>query len=333
MSEEATRREAIAILNRHCEYMDGLTRGQRFIGMNNAIAAVTEALRTPASPTDTEGKTFAGFANWFESMPADHPVTVTVADIRRWAQEAGRQWTSALSAAASPGSDVVDTVAAVLERWDNTPPPNDFTGHAYTDIAADVVAALTSLKASGPRLTRLHFEPSDPFLGVRRIHKASALPSGDGWRDIASAPKDGTLVKLRVIYEFSAKWQGGLMDENERDCGGWHAINGDIPPCWTDDICWESNEDESPSVQPSDWRPLDPPGTLKASSLSASPAVGEEAVERAARALARYYGRDPDKILRSDEMECADQDFTPVWREYEAQVRCALAALQPDGEG
>lgn len=71
-----------------------------------------------------------------------------------------------------------------------------------------------------------------------------------------TAPKDGTRIKLRVIYEFEAEWRDGLMNENEEECGGWHAVRGDIPPCWTDGICWESNDDGFPSVLPDEWAPL-----------------------------------------------------------------------------
>ena len=33
-------------------------------------------------------------------------------------------------------------VAFILEAWDMKPPPNDFTGHNYRDIARDIIAAL-----------------------------------------------------------------------------------------------------------------------------------------------------------------------------------------------
>jgi hypothetical protein len=80
------------------------------------------------------------------------------------------------------------------------------------------------------------------------------------WQPMAEAPQDGTRIKLRVVYEFEAEWHGGLLNSDEEECGGWHAIRGDIPPCWTDDICWESNADESPSAAPDSWQPLpDPP--------------------------------------------------------------------------
>lgn len=37
------------ILNRHCEYMDGVDRGQRVIDIGNALAAVEEALQSPTT--------------------------------------------------------------------------------------------------------------------------------------------------------------------------------------------------------------------------------------------------------------------------------------------
>ena len=49
-----TRERAREIVNRHLEYMDGLSRGQVMMKVSNAIAAVEEALATRTPPSISE---------------------------------------------------------------------------------------------------------------------------------------------------------------------------------------------------------------------------------------------------------------------------------------
>ncbi len=78
----------------------------------------------------------------------------------------------------------------------------------------------------------------------------------DEWQPILMAPRDGTEITVLTVggYELLAFWGGGLVDEEEKECGGWHApLDGDHPECWTDGICWFSNENETPSDAPIKW--------------------------------------------------------------------------------
>ncbi len=63
----------------------------------------------------------------------------------------------------------------------------------------------------------------------------------------------------------------------------------------------------------------------------AAPPPGDD-LERVARAMAKHFGHYPDKMLRSDEMECSEADFTPLWKQYESLAQAAIAALshRPD---
>ena len=83
------------------------------------------------------------------------------------------------------------------------------------------------------------------------------------WQPIETAPKDGTVVRLKTKGNriLRASFQWGLVNSLDDECGGWFAEDEDEQsPSWTDGICWASNEDEVPSDQPISWMPLpDPP--------------------------------------------------------------------------
>ena len=52
----------------------------------------------------------------------------------------------------------VEHIAHILEKWDMTPPPNDFTGHDYKDIARDIIASLSASNAMRDALTKARQE-------------------------------------------------------------------------------------------------------------------------------------------------------------------------------
>ena len=83
----------------------------------------------------------------------------------------------------------------------------------------------------------------------------------DEWRTMDSAPRDGTAIQARIPGHGSDNiiaWLDGLVDSNERDCGGWSVVENQEPPAdWTDGICWTVNEDGKPSTQPIAWKPID----------------------------------------------------------------------------
>ena len=80
------------------------------------------------------------------------------------------------------------------------------------------------------------------------------------WKPIDTAPRDGTQIRVRIPGYGSGNivtWRRGFENAAGTDCGCWVvADNLEPPPCWTDGVCWERNEDGHPSVQPTHWRPL-----------------------------------------------------------------------------
>ncbi|MGW9333608.1 hypothetical protein [Bosea sp. NPDC055594] len=80
-----------------------------------------------------------------------------------------------------------------------------------------------------------------------------------GWYTLASAPLDGRDIDILTAggFELRARYERqGFINEAGDDCGGWVSSEEDKhPPCWTDGVCWGSNEDESPSDPPIMWRP------------------------------------------------------------------------------
>lgn len=89
------------------------------------------------------------------------------------------------------------------------------------------------------------------------------MTPADAWRPIESAPRDGTLVWLRLArgYELPATWMRGFETE-AGECGAWCAWSENmIPPSWTDAVCWLINEAGERSDQPVGWLPAPPEGT------------------------------------------------------------------------
>lgn len=82
------------------------------------------------------------------------------------------------------------------------------------------------------------------------------------WQPISTAPRDGTAIQARIPGHGSDNviaWIGDLLDKNNQFCGGWSFASEQEPPdCWTDGICWASNEDGLPSVRPTEWKYLPP---------------------------------------------------------------------------
>lgn len=81
------------------------------------------------------------------------------------------------------------------------------------------------------------------------------------WQPIETAPKDGTFIRIKFAdgKTIRAAFEGGLLDTDWKDCGGWMAPDDDAPTCWTDGICWEVNEDDIKSKEPTHWMPLPNP--------------------------------------------------------------------------
>lgn len=67
------------------------------------------------------------------------------------------------------------------------------------------------------------------------------------------------LVTTKGGKEFLARHCFGVaVDENENPCWSWCAFDeDDYPDCWTDGICWTSNDDQKPSDPVVSWRPAE----------------------------------------------------------------------------
>ena len=81
------------------------------------------------------------------------------------------------------------------------------------------------------------------------------------WRDIKTAPRDGTVIILRVgRLKFRASWREGLYNSQGCPCGGWHVYGDDAcPSSWSDGVSWARNADGLPSKLPTHWMPLPEP--------------------------------------------------------------------------
>ena len=80
---------------------------------------------------------------------------------------------------------------------------------------------------------------------------------------IEAAPRDGTVIQARIPGHGDDNiiaWRNDFVDEDCNDCGGWVFMGDQEPPdCWTDGVCWGSNEYGAPSVQPTHWRHFERP--------------------------------------------------------------------------
>ena len=87
--------------------------------------------------------------------------------------------------------------------------------------------------------------------------RAQALEEA-AWLPIESAPYEQTVeIKVGSMTFLAALHPGVSEDDEGRSCDQWQAaVEGEHPPCWTDDACWQSNSNEQMSLQPTAWRAL-----------------------------------------------------------------------------
>jgi len=80
------------------------------------------------------------------------------------------------------------------------------------------------------------------------------------WQPIDTAPRDGTPIQADIPgngKDNIIAWMDGFMDAAEQDCCAWVFVGDQEPPdCWTDGVCWASNENEEKSVEPIAWKPI-----------------------------------------------------------------------------
>jgi len=80
--------------------------------------------------------------------------------------------------------------------------------------------------------------------------------AGEQWQPIETA-RYGETVEVKVgSMTLLAKLLHNHSENEHGSCDQWvAAIEGEHPPCWSDGCCWDSNEDEITSLQPTAWRP------------------------------------------------------------------------------
>lgn len=108
------------------------------------------------------------------------------------------------------------------------------------------------------------YDAEFPYEDARLIRRAQQLvaASGDGraaWRDIASAPRDGTPIQALIPghgADAIIRWDGPFLSEDEDECFSWVMADDQEPPdSWCDGVCWHANSHGKPSVQPTHWKP------------------------------------------------------------------------------
>lgn len=85
------------------------------------------------------------------------------------------------------------------------------------------------------------------------------IPSG--FLPFDQAPRDGTWIQALIPGHGSdnviAWCEGAFMNDAEESCGGWSFMTDQEPPdCWTDGVCWTSNDCGVPSMLPTAFKPL-----------------------------------------------------------------------------
>lgn len=77
------------------------------------------------------------------------------------------------------------------------------------------------------------------------------------WQKMRTAPQTGEKIWLLVpgYGPFLAQWVEGYVDDQWQTVGGWTSAedNDSWPESWTEGVCWLSNADCEPSVQPVAW--------------------------------------------------------------------------------
>lgn len=98
------------------------------------------------------------------------------------------------------------------------------------------------------------------MLLFREMARASiAIIQAEAWQPIQTAPyNEPVKIKVGEGMEFVARLiPDGSMSSEEESCDQWVAEHeGEHPECWSGGACWESNEGEVASLQPTRWKPL-----------------------------------------------------------------------------
>jgi len=82
-----------------------------------------------------------------------------------------------------------------------------------------------------------------------------------GWEPIETAPSDTPVIVITAEGRiFKAIYKPGVAENEQGSCGAWCTVEetDPHPACWTDGMCWASNEDGVPSDAPAGWLPAPP---------------------------------------------------------------------------
>ena len=106
----------------------------------------------------------------------------------------------------------------------------------------------------------------------------------DSWQDISNTPVDTSVrVKAGNMTFIARIVLGASVTSDGQECSQWQAEHeGEHPPCWSGGACWESNEDEAMSLQPTHWQPI-------AAHRLAAIAEGRRQMREEAATVAEYY--------------------------------------------
>ncbi len=76
------------------------------------------------------------------------------------------------------------------------------------------------------------------------------------WQPIETAPVDSPVrVKCGEMTFLARLVPWASINSEGAECDQWQAENeGEHPPCWSGGACWESNENECLSLQPTHWQ-------------------------------------------------------------------------------
>lgn len=117
-----------------------------------------------------------------------------------------------------------------------------------------------------PSAIDLYGQTAAAILPILAAAINEAVQNAGQWQDIATAPYNTPVrVKAGEMTFIARLLPDAAMSSDEQSCDRWQAeIEGEHPPCWSGGACWESNENEDPSLQPTHWQPLPSPPTIEA---------------------------------------------------------------------
>ena len=117
----------------------------------------------------------------------------------------------------------------------------------------------------------IHADGPPTSEAIAAIREAYAAGLAAAWRDMKSAPRDGTAIVIltRGGSVVRANWADDVAisyhGDDETPVGTWIAeFVGEHPPSWTEGAYWKVNDDGEESDPPVAWVPLPTADTRQA---------------------------------------------------------------------